>query len=271
MRRALTALALVVAVSDAQATPVKIIVNGHEIETSVIVTNGVIYVPIDTLSKALGVALTIKTNEPARAETPKPVVAPVSLPGPAPVPAAEPAPANASAPPPAPVSEPVPAPAPPSVPAPAVAPPPTTVLLTVPPRAVPAPSIKGTLTYHFNLFENSKPDPGAEVWLVKEADVPSIAAASGGTTDEPISQRAVDWDAKLTDQSKFPHRIADSRGEFAFESVAPGAYLLIFKSVRANGLAERDREGKFRFKRVQVRAGGTVDASFNFGMTAYKD
>ncbi len=238
MRGALPAFALGIALaSGANAAPVRIVVNGCEVETSVIVTNGAIYVPIDTLSKALGVTLTIETNEP---------------PAPAPVAAAS-------------AATPPPAPAPP-----AVTPPPlTTVLLSVPSRPVAAPSIKGKLTYHFNLFQNSVPDPGAQVWLVREADIAALAAGSGGTTDEPIPQRSVGWDAKLNAQ--YAHQIADGHGDFVFENVAPGAYLLIFQSVRANGLAARDRQGKMRFKKVVVHNGEIVDASFNFGVTAYKD
>ncbi len=235
-RAALPAFALGVALaSGANAAPIQIVVNGREIETSVIETNGAIYVPIDTLSKALGVTLSIKTNEP-----PPPAPAPVAA---------------------------APAATPPAVASPLM----TTVLLSVPSRPVAVPSITGKLTYHLNLFETSAPDPGARVWLVNEGDVATLTATTGGTADEPISQRAVGWDVKLTGQYQFPHRVADGHGEFAFEDVAPGAYLLIFQSVRANGLAARDRQGKMRSKKVVVHPGETVEASLNFGVTAYKD
>src|SRR5882757_9353144 len=95
MRGALPAFALaIVLASGADAAPVRIVVNGQEIETSVIETNGAIYVPIDTLSKALGVTLTIKTNEapPAVVVPPPPApeplaTVPVAAPPPAPAPA----------------------------------------------------------------------------------------------------------------------------------------------------------------------------------------
>jgi len=207
---------------------------------------GAIYVPIDTLSKALGVTLTIKSNEP-----PPAAVAP-------------PRPALLAT---------VPVAAPPlaSAPAPVVTATTTTVTLTVPPHAAAAPSITGKLTYYLNLFNTSAPDSGAQVWLVNEASVAALAAAAGGMAYEPIPPRAVGWDAKLTGNNQFPHRVADSHGEFVFEDVAPGAYLAIYRSTRVNGLALRDRQGKMRFKKILVQPGVTVDASLNFGVTAYKD
>src|SRR5258706_5871798 len=53
----------VLVASDAEQPPVKVYVNGRPIEASVIETNGTFYLPVDALSKALGVHITIKTNE----------------------------------------------------------------------------------------------------------------------------------------------------------------------------------------------------------------
>jgi hypothetical protein len=64
--------------------------------------------------------------------------------------------------------------------------------------------------------------------------------------------------------------VADATGGFAFDNPAAGRYLLVFERHAANGLAARDRTGKVRFRTLEVPPGGTVDASFNFGPTAYR-
>ena len=259
VRRSVPAMVGLVLAGSAVALPVKIVVNGREIETSVIESNGVIYVPIETLGKALGATVTVKSSEVVApgvvAAVPPAGRSPTAGEGPAaPAPAPETG-ATTTAPPP-------PKPAKPT----------TTVLLSTPPARAPArQSIRGELKYNLNILDSRGIDAGAQVWLVPATQVAALAAATGGTTDEPISQRSDGWDAKLTEQFQFPRAVADERGEFAFTDVAPGAYTLVLLSKHTNGLAARDREGKCRFKRLQVRDGETVDASFNFGMTAYKD
>jgi hypothetical protein len=111
-------------------------------------------------------------------------------------------------------------------------------------------------------------DTGAQVWLVPAAQVAALAAAASGTTDEPIPQQATGWDTKLTEQFKFPHTLANDRGEFAFADAAPGSYTLVMLSKHSNGLAARDRGGKMRFKDIVVREGKTLNVKYNFGMSA---
>ena len=262
------------------AENVKIVVNGREINTSVIESNGVIYVPVDALARALGASVTIQPGEVPSPIAPAPpapaVVAPPSTTEPA-APAV-PAPSSVTAPALVPqegeATRPV-ATEPPketpasSTPTPAATPPTTVVVSTPPPpRPLPVQFIKGKLTFNMNVFDPHGVDAGAEVWLVPEAQVAALAAAAGGTTDEPIPQRAVGWDQKLTEQFKFRHAIANERGDFLFANVAPGVYMMILLSKHANGLAARDRKGKMRFKRITVAEGQIVEAPFNFGMSA---
>jgi hypothetical protein len=134
-----------------------------------------------------------------------------------------------------------------------------------------APTIKGRLTWYNNVWEPRKPDPGGQAWLLNDSQVRDLARAAGGTTAEPIPKNQTGWDAKLTDAFSFPHAVADEDGRFSFMNVAAGPYLLVAKSVRANGLAARDRNGKIRFYQIQVTTGGTVNASIDFGPTAYRD
>ena len=158
--------------------------------------------------------------------------------------------------------------------APAAVQPITVSAVAATPQPVTAPqptAIKGKLTWQKNVVENRTVDPGAQVWLVPADQVAGLARAAGGTAAEPIPQKANGWEAKLTGEYKFPHAITDGDGAFAFYPVAPGNYLLIVKSRRANGLSPRDRDGKVRFLPVTVHAGVTTDAPFNFGVTAYRD
>ena len=208
----------------AETPSVKVFVNGRPLEASVIETNGTFYLPVDAISKALGVQITIKTNEVRIVREP------------APLPTA---------------TTPKPQPSQPS------------------PQGIT--TIRGVLSFHNNVFDPNHSDPGAQVWLVKEDAVAALALAAGGKPDEPIPTNQTGWDAKLTGQYKFPRAVADELGRFAFENIAPGAYLLITQSRQSNGLAARDRKGKMRFKKLQVGAGQIVDGSFNFGPTAYRE
>jgi hypothetical protein len=134
-----------------------------------------------------------------------------------------------------------------------------------------APTIKGRLTWYNNVWEPRKPDPGAQAWLLNDSQVRDLARATGGTIAEPIPKNQPGWDAKLTEPFLFPHAVADDDGRFSFINVVAGPYLLVAKSVRANGLAARDRNGKIRFYQIQVTTGGTVNASIDFGPTAYRN
>lgn len=140
---------------------------------------------------------------------------------------------------------------------------PQAVIVTEPPRE----PIYGTLTWTAGLFKGNPPDYGGKVWLVKEEEITALAKEAGGTAEEPIPTRATGWTTKL--DAMFPKTIADGNGKFAFTNVAPGNYLIIYSSKRANGLSARDRGGKMRFKTITIEAGKPVDASFDFGVTAY--
>lgn len=226
----IAALACVAFVVSSHAATIKIFVGGRQIETSVLETNGTIYVPLDTIAKALGVEMAIQTNQAQTAQADAPARQAQTPPQPQPQPQ---------------------------------------VSVTIsPPKPLPATTIRGKLTYRNNMYQPNEPDPGAQVWLLTEPDAEAVAKQAGGTISEPIPQRQVGWDAKLTEA--FARAVADGDGNFSFADVPPGRYTLIMQSKRANGLAARDRKGKMRFQKVQVNEGHTVDASFNFGPTAYR-
>ena len=245
----LIAIGILVAGSTFAGTTVYI--NGHPIEASVIESNGTIYVPVDAVGRALGAEVTIK-NDAIQISTPTPPPPP------------PPAPAAVSVPPPSAVAA---APAPPRPPPPAPAPKPWSE--PTPPPSFTA--IRGRLTWTQTIMMPHPPDRGAEVWLVPESDIAALAKAAGGTSDEPIPTSATGWPARLDSDYKFLKSVADDDGRVGFDNVAPGAYRLIMVSRNTNGLAARDRKGKMRFKKIVVHPGAIVDASFNFGVTAYKE
>lgn len=131
--------------------------------------------------------------------------------------------------------------------------------------------IRGTLTWQNHVYETKAPDMGARIWLVPESQVAAIVTAAGGTITEPIPQKAVGWEKNLTTEYHLPMATTDYRGDFSFDNAPSGKYLLILKSRQANGLAARDRDGKVRFLRIEVRDGQSADGSFNFGVTAYRN
>jgi hypothetical protein len=210
----------------------KIYINGREIKGTTIETNGAVYVPVDAVAKALDANVTFQTNSP-----PTPVAQPSAPALPAEVTAEKPRPA-------------------------------TTIRLTTP-----APtqfgSIQGTLRFKRNVMDWRGIDVGAEVWLVPEGIVGSLAAAAGGTEQEPIAPNAAGWDKKLTEQFGFRHEVSDARGEFAFTNLAPGAYTLVLLSRNAGGLARRDNRGKMHFVKATVREGLSTDVSYNFGISTW--
>jgi hypothetical protein len=141
-------------------------------------------------------------------------------------------------------------------------PPPATPVRITEPAKEP---IHGRLTWNAGMFKGHPPDFGACVWLVN--DVAALAREAGGTLAEPIPTSATGWPAKL--DAAYPKTVTDGNGRFAFTHVAPGDYTLIYRSKKANGLAARDRAGKMRFQAITVVAGQPVDASYDFGVTAY--
>ena len=148
---------------------------------------------------------------------------------------------------------------------------PTPPAPVTPAAAQAVPAIKGKLTYYNNVWEPRKPDVGAQVWLLTDAQARALAAAAGGTIAEPIAKNQIGWDVKLTEQFKFPRAIADEEGKFSFANVVAGSYLLIARSTRANGLAARDRQGKIRCQQIQVTPDGGTNATVDFGPIAYRE
>ena len=167
----------------------------------------------------------------------------------------------------------------------------STVGLTIPVRRQPSAAgeatIKGTVTYFFNSNYGNKPDTGAKVWLLTEESARKGAELTGGTFVEPIPKNwvclemadsgkisAIKHDPaefKPVDFDVVSKVVADGNGNFLFEKVQAGSYLIVMQSnhtsggVTVSGPFTRDLARKIRFIPVTVRTGQTADASFDFG------
>lgn len=210
--------------------PVKIYLNGQELHTRIIQTNGTIYVPLEDIARTLGATVTVTTNTPAPLEG----RAPSRPPQPAP-----------------PVAE------------------PTTVLLTTPARTSGPGSVKGVLKFKRNVMDNRSVDVGAEAWLVPAADLTALAQATGGSPLEPIPEKAIGWHKRLTADYQFRHAAADKNGVVLLTDVAPGDYTVVLFSHSAGSFAPRDKHGKMRFQKIHVTEGQTADISHNFGTSVW--
>lgn len=136
-----------------------------------------------------------------------------------------------------------------------------------PPPAPPAPSIKGKLTWYKSVWNSQSPDEGAQIWLMKEEEASQLATVAGGTQAEPIPPKAIGWETRLTKEYNFPRAVADRQGDFFFDNVPEGRYVLVIKSVRCKWTTPRDRNGKLRFKPVEVRKGLPISFSLDLGVT----
>jgi hypothetical protein len=148
---------------------------------------------------------------------------------------------------------------------------PATPIIASAPVAAPvfvAPAIRGSLAYYRDIWHRDAPDAGGQVWLVREQQTAAVIAAFAGTEEQPIPPKATGWESRLTDEFQCPRAVANRQGEFSFENVPPGRYLLIYKSVASRWTSPRDRTGKVRFQRVEVTEGQAAPASMNFGRTA---
>lgn len=228
----------VLAGSVAFATPheIKVFVDGNEVEAEVR-GDGMIFVPA---------LVTTNVAAPVAAVPPAPLDAPQPSPPPPP-------------PPPAVVASPAPV-----TPAPIVASPPPVASPPLPP----APSIKGKLIWYRNVWDLKSPESGALVWLLTESEAAILAQTAGGIPAEPIPAKAAGWESKLTKEHKFPRAVANERGEFFFDNVPAGRYVLVIKGTHCKWTTPRDRDGKMRFKTVEVAPGAPVNFTFDFGRTA---
>jgi len=126
--------------------------------------------------------------------------------------------------------------------------------------------IKGTLTYFFNSNYGSKPDTGIRVWLLNgHLDIANGQMFFVGNDQLLVGSTS----QKLQMYAVVKKSTADGNGNFELFDVPPGSYVLIVQSSHAKGSGMRDIDGKVRVQQIEIRAGETVDGSWDFGMTAY--
>ncbi|MBZ5660485.1 MAG: hypothetical protein LAO08_08770 [Acidobacteriia bacterium] len=133
--------------------------------------------------------------------------------------------------------------------------------------------IKGTITYFVDFHTGNKPDVGTKVWLVNgRVEIPADQTFVGTGTSVGTSANPERYPA-------IQYSIADENGNFEMRDVPAGEYTLIMQSAhtvgalnekrnffgRGNGHTLRDSKGRVEFLNVQVKPGGTVEASKDFG------
>jgi len=134
-------------------------------------------------------------------------------------------------------------------------------------------SIKGKLTYFFDVHTGHKPDAGSKIWLVKgHVEIPEDQNFVGtstalGTSNNPEQYVAIKYST------------ANENGSFELLDVPAGEYTLIMQSAhtkgalrekrsffsRGNGHTLRDSAGRVESLNLIVKAGEAVDASKDFG------
>ena len=130
-------------------------------------------------------------------------------------------------------------------------------------------AIKGTVTYFFNENYGDKPDAGSTVTLLTSEQAVRLQKSTGGTDNDPIPERAgLDTYFLIhANTDNFRETKADGSGNFSFDRIPVGRYLVVKQSAHSNGKANRDLIGKVDCNFVEVKAGETVDVSHSFGMT----
>lgn len=127
--------------------------------------------------------------------------------------------------------------------------------------------IKGTVTFYFNANYGSKPDAGTRVILlpgkVQIADSDTLLGTPGGITVSSRPYKAI------------RKSLADGNGVFELSDIPPGEYTLVLESAHTSGgvgpdpVTQRDALGRVETRILEVVSGQTLDASHDFGMTAF--
>jgi len=132
--------------------------------------------------------------------------------------------------------------------------------------------IKGTLTFFFNKNYGTRPDVGAQAWLITgPVDTPPDAYVFFGVGSVQISSKTYEA-VKQT--------VADGNGNFRMDHVPPGNYTLILQSQHSRGALDlrtgeldkknkRDVLGRVFSEPVEVHPGEAVDASHDFGTSTF--
>lgn len=129
--------------------------------------------------------------------------------------------------------------------------------------------VRGVVTYYFNENYGSKPDTGAEVYLV--AGEVSIPMTSVLTVSDRLSTITVSTPKKgdktemKTASAKLVARTAvGGDGTFLLDDVPVGSYTLVIRSKHSTDNTARDVSGMIEHRLVDIKAGKTTDATHDF-------
>jgi hypothetical protein len=126
--------------------------------------------------------------------------------------------------------------------------------------------IAGVLTYYFNDNYGSKPDVGAEVYLL-DGDID----LKPNQMHSPMNDHTyLIWNASGPVQYHVAASTsADGSGKFELSNVPAGKYTLLVQSKHAVGAVSRDIPGKMFIKPIAIKDGDVIDASHDFGPSAF--
>jgi hypothetical protein len=126
-------------------------------------------------------------------------------------------------------------------------------------------SVKGNLSFYFNDNYGNKPDAGAKVYLVEGLlDPSSLDEYSANGDSFSVGAGIARRTYKLFATSQ-----ADGNGSFLFDRVPHGVYTVVEISSHAKGSSSRDILGKIFTELVNVTDDRAIDASHDFGVSAY--
>jgi hypothetical protein len=128
--------------------------------------------------------------------------------------------------------------------------------------------VKGVLTYYFNTNYGNKPDVGALVALIQGyVQIPQ---------DEFVIMLQFFNQLNIGSQEykNVKYTVADGNGNFEIDDIDAGEYTLVIQSRHVHGssggrVLKKDAGDRVESRSIKVQPGQTVDASYDFGISAF--
>jgi hypothetical protein len=131
----------------------------------------------------------------------------------------------------------------------------------------PTGSVRGVVTYYFNMNYGARPDVGAEVWLLpgtmrRPSSDWFVMVVSDVIIVEP--PKASSGDKEPTKISALRHSTVDGNGNFSWDGVPPGEYTVAIQSAHRNYTNQRDILHGWMWVKVKIEAGKAADTAWEF-------
>lgn len=136
-------------------------------------------------------------------------------------------------------------------------------------KLAPTSEIKGVITYYFNSNYGTKPDIGANIYLIEGGQ---SFSPSADTAFMPLGDQIVlaDRNSEKRTQYKIISRtVADGSGIFSIKGIKPGKYTAIIKSTHAKGSTFLEIIGKIYITNIELSGSDAIDISHDFGLSSH--